>query len=129
VESGISITASSMATMRPLFVAFFSRSELFGSTPRTTTYPRNATRLGYFRKKENAEMDELELHSDFSKSILLSTVTKSESTRAGRNKEVGTTSSESERALNGEIKWVEDIETDNRKNVGQYTTIEGGTAV
>jgi hypothetical protein len=130
VEPGIGITASSMATMRPLFVAFFSRSKLFGSTTHITTYARSASRLGYFRKRENTEVEELELHSDLGKSIrVTTTITNTESTRTGRNKEVNTDTSESERALNGESKWGADIETDSCKDVRQYTTIEAGVAV
>jgi len=119
-----------MATMRPLFVAFFSRSKLFGSTTRGSTYPRSASRLGYFRKREITEVDELELHSDLGKSIrVTTTITNTESTRTGRNKEIDTNMSESERALNGESKWGADIETDSCKDVLHCTTIEGGLAV
>jgi hypothetical protein len=131
VEPGTGITASSMATMRPLFVAFFSRSKLFGSTtPRGNTYPRNASRLGYFRKRENTEVEELELHSDLGKSIrVTTTITNTESTRTGQNNEGRTNTSESEMALNEESQWDTIVETDSSKEVGHHTTIEGGLAV
>jgi hypothetical protein len=127
VEPGVGITASSMATMRPLFVAFFSRSKLFGSTTtRDTAYPRNASRLGYFRKKENTDVEELELHSDLGKSIrVTTTITNTESTRVGRNREVGSHSNESERELKTESKWGSNMEIDSVKDVGPRTFIEG----
>jgi hypothetical protein len=130
VEPGIGITASSMATMRPLFVAFFSRSKLFGSTTRGSTCPRSISRLGYFRKKENTDVEEVELHSDLGKSILVTTtITKTQSTLTGKNKDVGTNSSESERALNGETKWISNVETGSCEDVVYCTTIQGGAAV
>jgi hypothetical protein len=130
VEPGIGITASSMATMRPLFVAFFSRSKLFGSTTRDGPYLRSISKLGYFRKKENTDVEEIELHSDLGKSILVTTtITKTQSTLAGNNKDVGTNSSESERALNGETKWIANAETDSCEGVVYHTTIQGGLAV
>lgn len=52
VEPGIGITASAMATLRPLFVNFFSRSRLLGSSTREASArwdPRSASRKGYFR--------------------------------------------------------------------------------
>jgi hypothetical protein len=130
VEPGIGITASAMATMRPLFVSFFSRSKLFGSTTRGSTYPRSASRLGYFRKRENVDVEELELHSDLGKSIrVTTTITNTQSTLTDRNNEVGTNSSESESALKGETKWVANVETDSCEDVGYRTTIEAGLAV
>jgi hypothetical protein len=122
------LTASSMATMRPLFVAFFSRSKLFGSTSRQNTYPRNISRLAYFRK--NTDVEELELQSDLSKSIrVTTTVIKTESTRPKRNEEAVKSSTESETALNGESKWGPNVEVDNCESVEHHTTIEGGLAV
>jgi hypothetical protein len=123
-----------MATMRPLFVAFFSRSKLFGSTTRGNTnnaYPRNASRLGYFRKRENTEVEELDLHSDLGKSIrVTTTITNTESTRVGRNRDIGTDTNESEMALQGETKWIADAETDSVKDLRHTrTVIEAGIAV
>jgi hypothetical protein len=130
VEPGIGITASSMATMRPLFVAFFSRSKLFGSTTSINTHPRNASRLGYFRRREHINLEEIELHSDLGKNIrVTTTITNTQSTLAGGNKDVGTNSSESERALNGESKWVANLETDSCEDPGYRTIIEAGAAV
>jgi hypothetical protein len=92
-----------MATMRPLFMSFFSRSKLFGSTTRGSTYPRKASRLGYFRK--NDDVQGLELHSNLGKSIrVTTTIINTQSTRKDKNEEVVTTSSESETALKGESK-------------------------
>jgi hypothetical protein len=120
-----------MVTMRPLFVAFFSRSKLFGSTTSGNTYPRSASRLGYFRKRENTDLEELELHSDLGKSIrVTTTITKTQSTLTGRNKELDANSSESERALKGENNnWAVNLETDGYEDVGHRTIIEAGVAV
>jgi hypothetical protein len=109
VEPGIGIVASSMATMRPLFVAFFSRSKLFGSTPRENTYPKNTgPEFGFFRRKKNIIVDEIGLHSDLGKTIrVTTTVTNIQSSLPERNKDARTNSSESERALKGGDKWVQ----------------------
>jgi hypothetical protein len=56
VEPGIGITASAMATLRPLFVNFFSRSKLMGSSTRQESAgwsPRSASKKGYFRSGGN----------------------------------------------------------------------------
>jgi hypothetical protein len=130
VEPGIGIIASSMATMRPLFVASFSRSKLFGSTTRGSTYLRNTSRLGYFRRKENISVDEIELPSDLSKNIrITTTITNAQSSPPGRNREACTNSSESERALKGEHKWGAELDTYSVEDVGYRTTIEVGVAV
>jgi hypothetical protein len=130
VEPGIGIVASSMATMRPLFVAFFSRSKLFNSSTHGNTNPRSASQLGYFRKKENSAVDELELHSDLGKSICVTTtVTNTQSSLPGRNREARNSSSESERALKGEYKWGADLDTHGVEDVGYRTVIEAGVAV
>jgi hypothetical protein len=130
VEPGIGIVASSMATMRPLFVAFFSRSNLFSSSTHGNTNPRSASQLGYFRKKENITVDELELYSDLDKSIFVTTtVTNTQSSLPGRNREACNSSSESERALKGEHKWGADLDTHSVEDVGCRTVIESGVAV
>jgi hypothetical protein len=130
VEPGIGITASSMATMRPLFVKFFSRSKLFGSTTHGTTYLRSPSQLGYFRKRQNTDLEELELHSDLGKSIrVTTTITNTQSTHTGRSKEVGVTTSESERALNEDDKWGANLETESCEDAGPRTVIEGGVAM
>jgi hypothetical protein len=130
VEPGIGIIASSMATMRPLFIAFFSRSKLFGSTTRGNTYPRNTSQLGYFRRRKNISANEIELHSDLGKNIrVTTTVTNTQSSLPARNGEACTNSSESERALNGEHKWGADLDTNSVEDVGYRTTIEAGVAV
>ncbi len=134
IEPGIGITASSLATMRPLFVAFFSRSRLFGSTttPHGHTHPKNPSQLGYVRKRSNIDAEDLELHSDLGKSILVTTttVTQTQSTLPARSEEAGTGSSESERALKGENTWGADSERSRSlEDVGYRTTIEAGAAV
>jgi hypothetical protein len=130
VEPGIGIVASSMATMRPLFVAFFSRSRLFGSTPGGNTYPRKSgPGLGFFRRRGNTSVDKIELHSDLGKTIrVTTTVTKTQSSLPGRNRDASTNSSESERALKGEDKWGADLDTHIVENVGYRTTIEARMA-
>lgn len=71
-------------------------------------------------------MEELELHSDLGKSIrVTTTITNTESTRVGRNREVGPHSNESERELKTESKWGSNMETDSVKDVGPRTVIEG----
>ena len=130
VEPGIGIVASSMATMRPLFVAFFSRSKLFGTTPRGNTYPRNTGQFGFFHERENISVDEIELHSDIGKTIrVTTTVTNTQSSLPGRNRDAGTNSSESERGLKGEDKWGADLDTHTVEEVGYRATIEARAAV
>jgi hypothetical protein len=130
VEPGIGITASSMATMRPLFVAFFSRSNLFGSSSHGNPNPRNASPLGYLRQRENTEVEELELHSDLAKRIrVTTTVTNTQSKFPSRDKELGTKSNESERGLKGDDKWLTHMENESFEDVGYHTSIEGGAAV
>jgi hypothetical protein len=70
VEPGMGLTASSMATLRPLFKTFFSRSRLVGSTKRTSSRgwgQRNQpSRNGYFRnagKNDNTDVEELGLNN------------------------------------------------------------------
>jgi hypothetical protein len=133
VEPGIGITVSSMATMRPLFIAFFSRSKLFGSTTRGgATNTRSVSRLGYFRKRDITNMEELELRSGlgFSRSIrVTTTITNTQSTRTERNKEFRTNTSESEMALKGEGNWGAGMETDSFRDVRHYATVEAGVAI
>jgi hypothetical protein len=130
VEPGIGIVASSMATMRPLFVAFFSRSKLFGSTTSGNTNPRNTGKVGFFHKRANINMDEIELHSDLGKTIrVTTTVTNTKSSLPGRNRDVSTNSSESERALKGEDKWGADVDTHTVEDAAYRTTIKGGVGV
>ena len=129
VEPGIGIVASSMATMRPLFVAFFSRSKLFGSTTHGNTYPRSTgPELGIFRRRK-ISVDEIEL-SDAGKTIrVTTTVTNTKSSLPRTNRDAGTNSSESERALKGEDKWGADLDTHAVENVGYRTTVEARVAV
>ncbi|EHK99995.1 hypothetical protein M7I_4078 [Glarea lozoyensis 74030] len=67
VEPGIGLTASAMATLRPLFRTFFARSRLFGSTEpldpskpsKMNTYPLSPreNRSGYIRSGSAAGMN------------------------------------------------------------------------
>jgi hypothetical protein len=109
--------------MRPLFVAFLSRSKSANGS-----YPQNASRLGYFTKKPTG--DDLELRPDFTKSIrVTTTIVNSESTRVRKNQEVHKRSSDSERVLKEDSKWSANLETESCEDVGQDTLIEGGRAV
>lgn len=115
--------ASSMATMRPLFVAFISRSRSANGT-----YPWNTSRLGYFSKKPTG--DDLELRPGFSKSIrVTTTIVNSESTRVRKSQEAYKRLSESERELKEDSKWNANLENESCEDVGQDTFIEGGRAV
>jgi hypothetical protein len=132
VEPGIGIVASSMATMRPLFVVFFSRTKLFGSTTRRNTYPRNTGQFGFFRRRENTSVDEIELRPDLGKaSDVTTTANDTRSSSLGRNKEVGTNSSgsESERALKEEDKWGANVDTHAIEDLPYRITIKEGVAV
>jgi hypothetical protein len=121
VEVGMGVTASSMATMRPLFVAFLSQSR-----SRASIYPRNATRLRSSTKKTTG--DDVELRSDFGKSIRVTTVVNSESTHVRKNQEVYKKSSESETALKEDSKWSSNLEADSYEDIGRSTFIKGGVA-
>ena len=75
-------------------------------------------------------MDELELYSDLGKNICVTTtVTNTQSSLPGRNREAYNYSSESERALKGEHKWDADLDTYSVEDVGCRTIIEGGGTV
>ena len=126
VEPGIGLVASSMATMRPLFVAFFSRSKLFGSSTGANTYPRNTGQLGFFHKREHISVDEIELGKTIR---VTTTVTNTKSSLPGRNRDTGTNSSESERALKGDGKWGADVDTHTLEDVAYRTTIKAGESV
>jgi hypothetical protein len=123
VEVGMGVTASSLATMRPLFMSFLSKSR-----SKASTYPRNIPRLRSYIKKTSR--DDLELRSDFGKSIrVTTTVVNSESARVKKNQEVYKKSSESETALKEDSKWCSNLETDSFDDVKQGTLIKGGAAV
>jgi hypothetical protein len=123
VEGGIGVIASSIATLRPLFKAFLTRTRSANGT-----YPWTGSRRGYFTKKPNG--DDLELRPDFSKSIHVeTTIVNSESTRVKKHQEVFKGSSESERQLKGDRKWSANLETESVEEVGHGTVIEGGRAV
>jgi hypothetical protein len=131
VEPGMGITAASMATMRPLFMAFFSRSKLFGYTTNGQTRSWKASRLGYFRKKETSDVEELELHSDLGKGIrVTTTVTNTQSTRTNRDQDIGTKSgrqkSDSEENLRAGSPCGVEFATDSSEDVGHRTIVEAG---
>ncbi len=76
-ETGIAITAASVATLRPLFREFYSRSNLFGGSTSARKYATNPwpksglPGSGYIRSPGN---DEIELRNDVSKSIGVTTI-------------------------------------------------------
>lgn len=127
VEPGVGITVSSMATMRPLFISFFSRSKLVGSTIRG-----GISRSGYIRRRENTDVEELELRPGpgLSQNIrVTTTITNTQSTRMHGKKEARTNTSESEVALQGESNWGTSMEIDSSRDVGHHTTVEAGLIV
>ena len=121
VEVGMGVTASSLATMRPLFEAFLSQSR-----PTTSIYSRNISRLMSFPKK--ITRDDLELRSDFDKSILATTTTNPESTPVKKNQEVYKRSNESEAALKEGSYWSSNLETDSYEDIERGTFIGGRAA-
>jgi hypothetical protein len=74
-----------MATLRPLFRTFFSRSKLFRSSSRSrngsNAWPssRNINRGGYFRSGGGQRDTELGLRSDIAKGVGITTTIKSTS--------------------------------------------------
>jgi hypothetical protein len=97
VEPGIGITAAAMATLRPLFRTFLSRSKLLGSSTNnqsgSNAWPssRKPGRAGYFRSgsgpKDTAE--ELGLRGDIGKGVGVTTVIKSTSSPDHDDEEMG----------------------------------------
>ncbi|KAE8447375.1 hypothetical protein EG329_010789 [Mollisiaceae sp. DMI_Dod_QoI] len=85
VEPGIGITTGAMATLRPLFRTFLSRSKLFGSSARSgdknSAWPLSgqANRVGYFRsargKKDGKEA--FGLRNDIAKGVGITTTIQS----------------------------------------------------
>jgi hypothetical protein len=123
VEVGTGVIASSMATLRPLFIAFLSQTKSANGS-----HSWSRSRGGYFSNKPKG--DDLELCPDFSKSIhVKTTVMHSESTCVKKPQEVFKGSSESVRVLNGDSKWHTNLETESVEEVGHGTFIEGGRAV
>jgi hypothetical protein len=133
VEPGIGITASSMATLRPLFVAFLSRSRLLGSSNRGNTNAWEAApqpRGG--RKREVAGVEELGLTSDVGKGGIRVTTTITKTQCEGKPKDMNGNlarqSTDSVCALKGENEWGPKSADDSSEDVGHgnRTTIEGG---
>jgi hypothetical protein len=85
VEPGIGITAAAMATLRPLFRNFLSRSKLFGSSSRSrggsNAWPasKGGNRGGYVRSEGLRKDMELGLRSDLAKGAGITTTIKSAS--------------------------------------------------
>lgn len=85
VEPGIGITAAAMATLRPLFRTFLSRSKLFGSSTRSRSgsnaWPasKKANRGGYIRSGGGQKDTELGLRNDIVKGAGITTTIKSTS--------------------------------------------------
>jgi hypothetical protein len=123
VEVGTGVIASSMATLRPLFIAFLSRTKSANGS-----YSWSRSRGGYFSNKPKG--DGLELRPDFSKSIhIKTTVMNSESTRVKKPQEVFKESSESVRVLNGGSRWHANLDTESVEEIGHSTFVEGGPVV
>lgn len=97
VEPGIGITAAAMATLRPLFRTFLSRSKLFGSSTNPSgshhAWPssRKPGRSGYFRSgsglKHGAE--ELGLRGDIAKGVGVTTVIEGTNSPDNGDEEMG----------------------------------------
>ncbi|RDW89487.1 hypothetical protein BP6252_01519 [Coleophoma cylindrospora] len=95
VEPGIGLTAAAMATLRPLFRTFFSRSKLFGGSLATTNQYGTSTngfvgRKGYLRSGSGLDVGsraaatlELGLRSDIGKGGGVTTVIRSAHDKAG----------------------------------------------
>jgi hypothetical protein len=114
VEVGTGVIASLLATLRPLFITFLGRTK-----PTNGSYTRSRSQGGYFSTKP--KRDDLELRTDFSKSIhVKTTVMNSEATRVKKPQKVFKESSESARVLNA------NLETKIVEKVGHRTFIEGG---
>jgi hypothetical protein len=83
VEPGIGITAAAMATLRPLFRTFLSRSKLFGSSTRSRSvsnaWPtsKKGNRGGYIRSEGVQRDTELGLRNDIVKGSGITTTIKS----------------------------------------------------
>lgn len=95
VEPGIGITAAAMATLRPLFRTFLSRSKLFGSSTRSRSgsnaWPssKKANRGGYIRSRDGQQDMELGLRSDIAKGTGITTTIKSTSLPDDEENEIG----------------------------------------
>jgi hypothetical protein len=119
VEPGIGLTAAAMATLRPLFREFLSRSRLLGSSTRNQTgskaWPssRGPGRAGYFRSGSgpNNGAEELGLRSDIAKGVGVTTVIKS-TNNPDEDEEMG-------RSLSGKIKRSGSSKKVLRKNVSE----------
>jgi hypothetical protein len=85
VEPGIGITAAAMATLRPLFRTFLSRSKLFGLSTRSRSasnaWPasKKGSRGGYIRSEDVQRDTELGLRNDIAKGAGITTTIKSTS--------------------------------------------------
>jgi hypothetical protein len=82
VEPGIGLTASSLATLRPLFRTFFSRSKLFGSSTQNRSGSQGwpSSGKGYFRSGTSVRGgEELGLRRDIGKGVGITTTIKSTS--------------------------------------------------
>ena len=108
VELGVGIIASSMATMRPLFVAFFSRSGLRGSSHRDGSMTHYASRPRRIFSRSAASVEELGLSPDPDNGIRVTTTITETSLKAEDGIErLARQSSDSIVALNGENEWAQ----------------------
>lgn len=82
-ETGIGITASCIATLRPLFRTFFMRTELMGNSytgAGSSGWPSKNPNSGYIRSKNNKDAfnDEIALRDDIGKTTGVTTVVESD---------------------------------------------------
>ena len=82
-ETGLGLTASAAATLRPLFRTFLSRSRLLGGSTKTDTAPWPSSRAGYLRSDRNDQ--EIGLRSDVGKNAGVTTVIDSRPKPHGHN--------------------------------------------
>jgi hypothetical protein len=75
-ETGLGITASAAATLRPLFRSFFQRSRLMGgSSTKPNSNPWPTARSGYLRSESHNHTDqEIGLRSDIGKTVGVTTM-------------------------------------------------------
>ena len=93
VEPGIGITAAAIATLRPLFRTFLSRSRLMGSSTESSegwSKRSKPTRLGYLRSSDkNGGAEELGLRTDIGRNAGVTTVIQSQADPNDRKRPEG----------------------------------------
>ena len=113
-ETGIGIAASSIATLRPLFRTFFSRSKLFGGTTSrqgSSGWPSAAGPSGgYIRSGSKGGIETFGLRSDIGKTRGVTTIIESDGSKdmdleRGSPEKGGPGEGGSERRLRLESEW------------------------